>query len=107
MPPPYYSPVDPTAEQTLYAQAASGYVQNLAPVPDPEPDDYADKAEAAEFLVYKYLVNTDGATVKNWSRSSVSESYGDLSAISSIIAPVMGEYFEGLASNTGYVEDFA
>lgn len=111
MPPPYYSPDDPTAEQTLYAQAASAYVQDLAPVPDPEPDDYADKAEAAEFLVYNYLVGTSGALVTSESARGVSASYATIAAIAALIAPVMGEYFEGpasgVAANTGYVEDFA
>jgi len=106
MPPPYYTPTSPTAEQALYATAASGYVQDLAPAPDPETDDYADKAEAAEFLVYNYLIQTGGAVITSQSRSGLSVSYAKLSEIAALIAPVMGEHFVGLAYNTGYIEDF-
>jgi hypothetical protein len=107
---PYYTPPDASATDLLYSQAAAGYVQDLAPVPDPEPSDYADKAEAAEFLVYNYLKSTGGASVTSESRSGLSRSYASISEIAALIAPVMGEYYEGpqaSSANTGYVEDFA
>lgn len=110
MPAPYYNPPDPSAADELYSRAAAGYVQDLAPVPSPEPTDYAAKAEAAEFLVYNYLRSTGGGVITSQSRSGLSVSYADVAKIAAIIAPVMGEYFEGPQAssvNTGYIEDFA
>lgn len=110
MPAPYYTPPEGDVNGSLYSQAAAGYVQDLAPVPDPEPADYADKAEAAEFLVYNYFKATNGGIQKSESRSGLSKSWVDVAQIASLIAPVMGEYFEGPQAssvNTGYIEDFA
>ena len=109
MPAPYYSPVDPTAEETLLARLASGIVQRLAPTPEDETTDYQEMAEAAEYLVYSYLKTSGGGSLKSWSRSSVSETLAEFGAIEAVVAGAMGSYYVGPVSsphNTGYVENF-
>ena len=93
----YYEPPATDTNRTLYQTIAAGHVQDLAPVPDPEPADYAEKAEAAEFLIYGYLKGTDGGLVKSQSARGLSDSYSDIRAIKDLIRPVMGEYFTGSA----------
>jgi len=92
---PYYTPPDATDEDTLLSRVAAGYVQRYAPVPDPEPDDYADMAEAAEYLVYSYLQSSQGGAVVSQSRSGLSVTYatGNLSHIRELIAGAMGTYY--------------
>jgi hypothetical protein len=103
--------LDQETEDSLFRTVAARKVQDLAPVPDPEPTDYAPLAAAAEYLVYNYLTQTSGASVSSEGVSGISSSYVDLSKIEAIVAPVMGEYFVGstanAASNTAYLEDFS
>lgn len=107
---PYYDLNAPESEAVLFSRIAAGYVQDLAPVPDPEPDDYADKAAAAEYLVYNYLTQTKGAIVSSQSARGLSLTLADRKNVEALIAPVMGTYFAGPSSsigNTAYLEDFA
>jgi hypothetical protein len=101
---PYYTPTDPTAEDTLLSRLAAGYVQKLAPVPDPEPADYADLAEAAEYAVYNYLKRTGAGVVASQSARGLSASYASIKTLASIIGPVMGEYYEGAPGGFRVVE---
>lgn len=109
MPDPYYSPPATDSGGGLYSLVAAAYVQDLAPVPDPEPSDYEEKAQAAEFLVYKHLRSTGAGIIKSQSARGLSVSYADVGLPDSLIASVMGEYYVGrvAAHNTGYVEDYA
>ncbi len=74
---------------------AAAYVQRLAPVPAVEPDDYADLAASAEYLVYNYLTQTSGASVKSEGVSGISSQYADFDRIKAIVRPVMGSYYLG------------
>ena len=93
MPDPYYDGSESEAE--LYGRVAAGYVQDLAPVPDPEPSDYAELASSAEYLVYNYLASTKGGALSGRSRSGLSATYADMKRIKALIRPVMGEYYKG------------
>jgi hypothetical protein len=108
MPDPYYEPPPTDTNGVLYSRVAAGHVQGLAPVPTPAPSDYADLAEAAEFMVYNYLKSTGGGQIKSQSRSGLSVTFADFEVIKALIEPVMGEYYEGSTSgHIGYIEDFA
>ena len=114
MPGPYFDAAFAGTEAednaTYFGTVAAAYVQNVAPVPDPEPDDYADLAAAAEYMIYKYLVRTSGGSLKSQSARGLSASYGDIGAVEALIPSVMGEYYEGPESashNTGYTEDYS
>ncbi len=106
---PYYDLTGTETEADFFSRIAAAYVQDLAPVPDPEPDDYADMAAAAEYLIYNYLTQTSGASVRSEGVSGISSSYVDFEKIKALVAPVMGPYYEGsaagLGAHTGYIED--
>lgn len=89
---PYYTPPDATPADTLLSRVAAGYVQRYALVPDPEPSDYADMAEAAEYLVFNYLKATRGGTLTAQSRSGLSVSVADFRRVRELVAGVMGPY---------------
>jgi hypothetical protein len=95
MPAPYYEPPPTDVNGELYRRVAAGHVQRLAPVPTPEPTDYAEAAEAAEFMVYDYLKNTGGGQRTSQSRSGLSVTFADFDAIKNLVAPVMGDYYTG------------
>ena len=84
----YYEPPAADTNRTLYQTIAAGHVQDLAPVPDPEPADYAEKAEAAEFLIYGYLKGTDGGLVRSQSARGLSDTYSDIRASRTSYVPL-------------------
>ncbi len=92
---PFYDLSAPEAEATLFSRVAAGYVQQLAPAPDPIPDDYYDMAAAAEYIIYNYLTQTSGASVSSEGVSGISSSYVDIKTVKALIAPVMGAYYTG------------
>ena len=101
---PYYDPPSTDANADIYSRVAAGYVQDLAPTPDPETNDYMEKAEAAEFMVYNHIKATGGGLIKSQSARGLSGSYVDIAQLESLIRPVMGSYFTGSAASLGYLE---
>lgn len=95
MPDPYYEPPSPTAEDTLLSRLAAGWVQKLAPVPSPEPADYADLAEAAEYAVFNWLKRTQGGTLTAQGARGLSATYASHKEAVGLVAPVMGPYYTG------------
>jgi len=92
---PFYDITAPESEEIHFNRMAAAYVQRLAPVPDPEPDDYADLAASAEYIVFNYLTQTSGASVSSEGVSGISSNYVDFDKIKAIVRPVMGSYYLG------------
>jgi hypothetical protein len=98
---------DPTSQQTeaeYFKRIAAAYRQRLAPMPDPEPDDYADLAEAAEYAIYNYLTQTSGASVESEGVSGINSKYVDFNTIKNTVKPIMGNYYTYGALRTRYIE---
>ena len=89
----FFDPEKQESEATYFARIAAAYRQSLAPMPDPEPDDYAELAEAAEFAIYNYLTQTSGGAVSSESVDVISSTYVDISKIKAIVRPIMGQYY--------------
>jgi hypothetical protein len=102
MPDPYATPsqvrtfyAGEDTESALYGPAmrnAARLVQRFAPVPDPEPADYAEMAADAELEVGRYLFNSQGGSISSLGAEGMSLSLTNLTAVKSIIAQAMGGY---------------
>lgn len=92
----YYDPnVTQTPEQ-VFGEVAADLVQRYAPVPDPEPADYPDKAARAEYLVRNYLINTSGGSLASASLArGGSMNFASMSKVQSLVRSVMGAYAAG------------
>jgi hypothetical protein len=98
---------DPDSQQTeaeYFKRMAAAYRQRLAPMPEPEPEDYPELAEAAEFLIFNYLLQTSGGSVTSEGVSGIRSDYVDFNEIKSMVKPVMGNYYTYGALRTRYVE---
>jgi hypothetical protein len=89
----FFDPDDQQTEAEYFKRIAAAYRQRLAPMPDPEPDDYAELAEAAEYAVFNYLTQTSGGSVSSEGVSGISSHYVDFAKIKSIVMPIMGSYY--------------
>lgn len=89
----YYDPATAESEEDFYLAVAEMWVQRLAPVPDPEPVDYADKAERAERLLYNYLSSTQGGSLTSVSASAGSLSFAQKSEVKALVRSTMGPYY--------------
>jgi hypothetical protein len=98
---------DPGSQQTeaeYFKRMAAAYRQRLAPMPDPEPDDYAELAEAAEYMIFNYLTQTSGGSVASETIDVISTGYVDFNKIKSMVKPIMGNYYTYGALRTRYIE---
>lgn len=82
---------------------AARLVQRYAPVPDPEPADYAEMAAHAELEVGRYLFNSMGGSVSSLSSEAGSLSLTNLSAVMGIVAGTMGDYYTGPTTGSGNI----
>jgi hypothetical protein len=99
----YYDPEPDTTEEEMYAGLAADELQKLAPVPDPEPDDYAGKAERAEFLIYRYLVGTSGGLLSSKSVAGISKSFNAWQSVKDQVIATMSPYVVGGTSGTSVI----
>lgn len=98
---------DPTSQQTeaeYFKRMAAAYRQRLAPMPTPEPDDYAELAEAAEYMIFNYLTQTSGGSVTSEGVDEIRSNYVDFEQIKSMVKPIMGNYYTFGALRTRYIE---
>lgn len=87
---------DTDARDEDYLEIASAIVQELAPVPEPEPDDYAPKARAAERLVFNWISSTSGGSLTSKSiAGTISFSFSDQKVVRRMVKGVMGDYYTG------------
>lgn len=100
----YYNPATAESEEDFYLGVASEMVQRFAPVPDPLPVDYAQKAERAERLLFNYLSSTQGASLTSVSAEAGSLSFTDVDTTKAIIRQSMGKYYTAGLLRTRYIE---
>lgn len=80
-------------ELQVVMRRAAALVQQYAPVPDPEPSDYARMAADAELEVGRYLWDTDSGSVTSQSLPSGSTSFADTGYIKRTVRDLMGIYY--------------
>lgn len=86
--------IDPNDEEprhSVLVTIAGNLREEYSSVPDPEPSDYAERAEAAEKLIFEWLNDTKGY-LSGVGVSGVSLSYGDRQAIYELVKATMGTY---------------
>ena len=103
---PYFDPATAESEEQHYLKVAADLVQRYAPVPDPEPADYAAKAARAERILLGYLQNTSGGQFSSLSGKAGSLSFRELKAIREVVSGAMGDYYTGGISTVGYIGAF-
>lgn len=92
---PYYDPATAESAEDYYLGVAADLVQRFAPVPDPEPADYAEKAERAERGIFDWLSSTQGGSLTSVSGAPGSLSFAQLSTVRSIVKDALGIYYIG------------
>lgn len=89
----YYFPAAGESVEDFYLGVAAAMVQRFAPVPDPEPADYAERAERAERLLYDYLSSTQGGALTSVSASAGSLGFAQMAAVKALVRDTMGSYY--------------